>query len=101
MRAILTPVAYSFMTERTPEMVEVFAGYAQRRVDAWLELVRSAPAVPESERAALRERDHTLRTLCYTLDPMNALAAKAMGQDVMEQMVERRRGAAQMAEVTR
>jgi hypothetical protein len=70
------------------------------RVESWLEMVRSAPEVPDAERAALRERDHALRNLCYTLDPMNSLAARAMGQDVMEGFVERRRGALQQAEAT-
>lgn len=96
MRAIISPVAHSYMAERTPENIEVLKGYVMKRFERWLDYVRSAPPVPEEERAALRERDHRLRRQCYTLDPMNALAVRAMGQETAEAMVERRYGKQQM-----
>jgi hypothetical protein len=97
MRAIISPVAHSYMAERTPENIEVLRGYVMKRVDRWLELVRNAPEVPVEERAALQARDHRLRTQCYTLDPMNALAVRAMGQEMADAMVSRRYGAEQIA----
>jgi hypothetical protein len=97
MRAVASPVCHSYMTERTPANVEAVCDYAVQRFESWLELVRSAPAVPEEERAALRERDHRLRRLCYERDPMNVLAARAMGQETADRMVQLRLGSEQLA----
>jgi len=97
MRAVASPVCHSYMTERTPAHVEAVCAYAVQRFESWLELVRNAPEVPVEERAALRERDHRLRRLCYERDPMNVLAARAMGQETADRMVQLRLGAAQMA----
>jgi hypothetical protein len=96
MRAIISPVAHSYMAERTPENIEVLKGYVMKRVERWLDYVRSAPPVPEEERAALRERDHRLRRLCYERDPMNVLAARAMGEETASRMVQLRLGDEQM-----
>ena len=98
MRAVASPVCHSYMTERTPANVEAVCEKAVQRFESWLEMVRTAQPVPEEERAALRERDHTLRRLCYERDPMNVLAARAMGEDVAARMVQLRLGDAQMAE---
>ncbi len=97
MRAVTSPVAHSYMAERTPENIEVLRGYVMKRFERWLEYVRNAPAVPPEERDALRARDHELRRNCYQLDPMNALAARAMGEDTVATMVALRSGEAQMA----
>ncbi len=97
MRAIISPVAHSYMAERNPENIEALKGYVMKRFERWLELVRAAPEVPAEERAALQERDHRLRTQCYTLDPMNALAVRAMGQETADTMVSLRYGAQQLA----
>ena len=97
MRAVASPVCHSYMTERTPDSVEAVCAYAVQRFESWLEMVRNAPAVPEAERAALRERDHRLRRLCYERDPMNVLAARAMGEDTAARMVQLRLGSEQMA----
>ncbi len=96
MRAITSPVAHSYMAERTPENIEVLKGYVMKRFERWLELVGSAPPVPEAERAVLQARDHRLRKQCYTLDPMNALAVRAMGQETADKMVSLRYGAQQL-----
>lgn len=98
MRAVASPVCHSVMTERTPDHVEAVCGYAMQRFEAWLEMVRTAPPVPEEERAALRERDHRLRRLCYERDPMNVLAARAMGEQTAARMVQLRLGDTQMAD---
>lgn len=97
MRAITSPVAHSYMAERTPENIEVLKGYVMKRFERWLELVRTAPSVPQSERAALQARDHLLRELCYTKDPMNVLAERAMGAETAQAMVAKRAGLEQMA----
>jgi len=92
MRAIISPIAHSLMTERNAENVAVVRRHILERTERWLDLVRAAPVVPESERAALRERDHRIRRQIYSLDPMNALAAKSMGQDTVDKMVSLRMG---------
>jgi hypothetical protein len=98
MRAVASPVAHSYTAERTPENVAAVQQYAEERFERWLELVRSAPAVPEHERPALAARDHQVRRLTYALDPMNALAERAMGVETARQLVELRTGSAQIAE---
>jgi hypothetical protein len=97
MRAIISPVAHSYMAERTPENIEVLRGYVMKRFERWLDYVRTAPAVPEEERAALQARDHKLREQCYTLDPMNVLGERAMGVETARKMVALRAGLEQMA----
>ncbi len=99
MRAILTPAAYSFMGDRTDDIVEAFCQAATDRFDRWMALVDAAEPVPAERRAALRERDHLLRRACYDRDPMNALAANWLGQDMVDTLVSYRQGQAQMAEV--
>lgn len=98
MRSVLSPVAHSYTAERSAANVEVLRGHVLGRVERWLEMVASAPEVPEEERAALRARDHLLRRQIYTLDPMNALAVRAMGQETAEQLVALRYGRAQLEE---
>jgi hypothetical protein len=97
MRAILSPVAHSYMAERNPDNIEALRGYVLARFERWLDLVRTAPPVPEEERPALRARDHRLRELCYTQDPMNALAERAMGAETAQRLVALRAGLEQMA----
>lgn len=97
MRAIASPVMHSYMTERTPESIEVLRGYVMKRFDRWLDMVRTAPPVPLEDRAALQARDHRLRELCYTQDPMNVLGERAMGVETAQKMVALRAGLEQMA----
>ena len=92
MRALISPVCHSYTAERSPATVDALRSYVTRRVDRWLSYVASAQEVPAGERAALRERDLLLRRQSYELDPMNALAARFMGQETMEKMVALRMG---------
>jgi hypothetical protein len=97
MRAVASPICHSAMTERTPASVAAVCEQAVARFESWLAMVRNAPEVPLEERAALRERDHQLRRLCYERDPMNVLAARAMGEETAAAMVQLRLGDDQMA----
>jgi len=98
MRAVISPVGHSYTADRNPETVAALRGYVMKRVDRWLGYVADAAPVPEAERPALQARDHYLRLHTYSLDPMNALAAKFMGDEMVEKMVLLRSGAAQVAE---
>ncbi len=97
MRAIVSPACYSFMGERDDETVKAFADHARRRFDRWMAMVEAAEPVPVEQRAALTARDHRLRELCYRRDPMNALAGRVLGEDLLDDLVTARLGAEQMA----
>ena len=51
------------------------------------------------ERAALRQRDHRVRELGYTMDPMNELSKKFLGAQRVEELVATRAGLGQIAEM--
>ena len=97
MRAIISPVAHSYTAERSLDNVRVLEGHVMKRFERWLDYVRTAPPVPEEDRAALQERDHRLREQIYSLDPMNALAERFMGVETAHKMVKLRYGAEQLA----
>lgn len=99
MRSVLSPVGHSCTAERTPETVEVLRQAVTARVDRWLGYVRDAQPVLEAERPALRARDHYLRRHTYRLDPMNSLAEKFMGAEMVETMVALRSGEAELQPV--
>lgn len=96
MRAILSPVAYSFMGDRTEDVADELARRARARFDRWLELVEQAQPVPVAERGALRRRDRRFRELTYTQDPMNKLAEQWLGPDLVDELVKVRYGHAQI-----
>lgn len=98
MRAILTPAAYSFMGERSDEIVEAFCQAATDRFNRWMAMVDNAEVVPQDQRPALQARDHVLRKACYDRDPMNSLAASWLGADMAASLVSLRQGRAQMDE---
>lgn len=97
MRAILSPVCHSYTAARDAETVEALRDYVGKRVDRWLSYVESATPVPEEQRGELAARDHRLRRNSYSLDPMNALAERFMGEQTARHMVALRMGADQLA----
>ena len=100
MRSVISPVGHSYVAERTEDVVDSLDERVRSRFDRWLALVDSAGETPSSQRRDLRARDHFLREHIYRLDPMNALAAKFMDEEMVETLIEARFGAAQLAEVT-
>lgn len=98
MRAFLSPVAHSYTAERSDDVVETLRQVVDERVDTWLGWVRDAVAVPAEDRAALRARDHLVRTYGYTLDPMNELSKRFLGAERVEELVAVRAGFQQMEE---
>ncbi|TIC88057.1 red chlorophyll catabolite reductase [Nocardioides sp. GY 10113] len=98
MRAFNSPVANSYMAaERSEDIVETLRASVLSRVDTWLGWVREATPVPVEERAALRERDHLVRTYGYTKDPMNELSKKFLGAERVDELVATRAGLGQIA----
>ncbi|MCD4524377.1 hypothetical protein [Nocardioides sp. cx-173] len=98
MRAYLSPVAHSYTAARTDDVVETLREVVRERVDTWLGWVRDAQPVPVEQRAALRERDHLVRTYGYTLDPMNELSKRFLGAERVEELVATRAGLGQIRE---
>ncbi len=98
MRAFLSPIAHSYMADRTDDVIETLRAVVNDRVDTWLGWVRDAVATPLEERAALRQRDHAVRTHGYTLDPMNELSKKFLGAARVDELVAVRAGFEQMEE---
>ncbi|MBM9459170.1 hypothetical protein JK386_04595 [Nocardioides sp. zg-536] len=98
MRAYTSPVANSYVADRSDDVVAALREDVHRRVDTWLGWVADAQPVPAEERAALRERDHTIRTNGYTLDPMNELSKRFLGAERVEELVAVRAGLRQMEE---
>lgn len=99
MRAFLSPVAHSYVADRTEDVVATLRQVVNQRVDKWLEAVRNAVPTDVAERAALRERDHKVRTYGYTLDPMNELSKKFLGAERVDELVAVRAGFKQMEEL--
>lgn len=99
MRAFASPVGHSYVADRTDDVVETLREVVNTRVDKWLEAVRTATPTDPAERAALRERDHKVRTYGYTLDPMNELSKKFLGAERVDELVAVRAGYAQMEEL--
>ena len=97
MRAFNSPVANSYMAERSDDVVTTLREAVLDRVDTWLAMVRDAEPVPAEDRAALRERDHLVRTYGYTLDPMNELSKRFLGAERVEELVSTRAGLGQIA----
>ena len=98
MRAFLSPIAHSYVAERTDDVVETLRRVVTDRVDTWLGWVRDAVATPVEDRPALHARDHRVRTLGYTLDPMNELSKKFLGAERVDELVAVRAGFTQMKE---
>lgn len=99
MRAVLSPVCHSYTAERSSETVTALQSYVGKRVDRWLGYVDAATPVPTEQQAVLAARDRRLRRNSYQLDPMNALAARFMGEATAAKMVQLRMGAEQMAAI--
>lgn len=98
MRALLSPVALSMAGDLNDTNIDKLEAYARRFVGRWMGWLDEARPVPESERAALQQYDHRVRTLGYERDPMNSLAENVFGADQVQNMINMRMGAAQMAE---
>ena len=96
MRAILTPIASSYSSERDLSLIPVLEEYVRGLLDYWLSLVDSATEVDAEEREELRRRDHYVRQACYKYDPMNALSRRFLGDELTDKLVHARMGRQQI-----
>jgi hypothetical protein len=98
MRALNSPNAHSYTAElgSEDEIIPVLEEAVNRRYDRWVGWLEKADPVPESERAALMDRDHRLRRYGYELDPMNSISEKMLGKERVHELLQVRIGSAQL-----
>ena len=79
-----------------PEIVDVVRDATFKRFDRWVRWVENAKPVPEEEQLALMKRDHIVRELGYTQDPMNVISERMLGKERTQEMLAVRYGKAQI-----
>lgn len=97
MRALLSPVGLSIAGDLNDQNIDKLEAYVQRFVARWESWLDAPQAVPADQRPALQAYDHRVRALGYERDPMNKLAENVFGADQVDNMIEMRKGAEQMA----
>jgi len=97
MRALINPSTQSISADLTDENIDILEAYAYNALERWFKWLDEAEAIPEADRVALQRDDHIIRRSGYELDPMNKLAATVFGEDKVEEMINVRMGADQMA----
>ena len=97
MRSLTNPSTQSLMGELNDSNISRLEEYAYHMLDTWLGWLDSAKPLAPEQRAAQQQYDYTVRRLGYERDPMNKLAAQVFGEDRVQEMLNVRMGAAQMA----
>ncbi|WP_216893105.1 oxidoreductase [Nocardia alni] len=86
-RASLSPTAYCYSFPSTRPNLDTVAGILTTRVEQWLGWVDEAEPVPAQERAALAERDLTVRSNIAERDPANVMGERMFGADLTRRLV--------------
>jgi len=97
MRSLTNPSTQSLMGDLDDSNISLLEDYAYQMLDTWGSWLDAAEPLPQERRAEQRRYDHTVRRLGYERDPMNKLAAQVFGEDKVQEMLNVRMGAAQMA----
>jgi hypothetical protein len=97
MRSLTNPSTQSLMGDLNDANISILEEYAYDMLDTWMGWLDTATPLPQEQRAAQQAYDYTVRRLGYERDPMNKLAAQVFGEDKVEEMLNLRKGAAQMA----
>jgi hypothetical protein len=97
MRSLTNPSTQSLMGELSDSNVSILEDYSYSMLDTWLGWLDAATPIPQEQRAAQQAYDYTVRRLGYERDPMNKLAGQVFGEDKVEEMLNVRKGAEQMA----
>ncbi len=96
MRAILTPIAANYATERDMKIIPVLEEYVHKLFDYWARMVENAEILPINEQREITKRDHYLRQACYKYDPMNSLSRRFLGDELTDTLVNARMGREQI-----
>jgi hypothetical protein len=97
MRSLTNPSTQSLMGDLTDTNIAILEDYANRMLDIWMGWLDAAEPLTEHEQIEQRFYDHTIRRLGYERDPMNKLAVQVFGEEALQEMLQLRMGAAQMA----
>ena len=97
MRSLTNPSTQSLMGELTDSNIDILENYANGMLETWLGWLKNARPLAEENRLEQKWYDHTVRRLGYERDPMNKLAAQVFGEHKVEEMLNVRMGARQMA----
>jgi hypothetical protein len=97
MRSLTNPSTQSLMGDLNDNNISILEDYSYSMLNTWLGWLDAAAPIPPGQRAAQQAYDYTVRRLGYERDPMNKLAAQVFGEDKVEEMLNVRKGAQQMA----
>ncbi len=86
-RQTISETSFCFSCEGNEDQLTMIADLAHRMVDMWLTWIDEAEPVPLEERAALAERDQTVRRLIAQRDPANELAVSIFGEEMVERLI--------------
>jgi hypothetical protein len=97
MRSLTNPSTQSLMGDLNDYNISLLENYTEQMLETWLGWLDTAEPLMENEQIEQRWYDYTVRRLGYERDPMNKLAVQVFGEDKVEEMLNVRMGAAQMA----
>ncbi len=86
-RQSVSHTALCHVVERTPDAAQKMIDLASGRVDDWLAFIDEGHPVPESERAALAERDLYVRRTVADRDPANIMGVRFFGEEMTDRLV--------------
>jgi hypothetical protein len=86
-RESLTDTAHCFSCLDDDLALATVTELAHSRLDRWLQWVDEAPAVPEAERQALRDRDEAVRRNIAERDPANVMGVRYFGEQMTADLV--------------
>ena len=86
-RASLSPTAFCFSAPVHEARIASIEAASHAALDRWLAWVDAAVPIPIEQRAALAQRDETLRRTICERDPANAIAARLFGAALTDRLV--------------
>ncbi len=86
-RTSLSPVAHCYSFPPTRANLDSVAAALRERVDLWLSWVERGDPVPETERAALADRDLAIRRNIAERDPANVMGERMFGAELTGRLV--------------
>lgn len=86
-RRVISESAICITCQHTPENMQAIRDMVFKRLNRWMKWIDEAPSVPQSERAALAERDFNLRKNSAERDPANVIGDRLFGVEKKERLV--------------
>ena len=86
-RIAMTPTAVGYTAGKDAAVIEKVRDIALSRLERWLKWVDEAPLTAPEDRAAIAERDETIRRNICERDPANNLGDRLFGEEASAAMV--------------